>query len=75
MSNTAIADHALLCDRHCAALVDRSAFVEWLSFPTFRRGRWKRQCEEIWDTVVRGAWSMERAFTQYVGPTAMDASN
>jgi hypothetical protein len=47
MYNTVIADHALLCDRHCAALVDRSAFVDWLSFPTFRRGRWKRQCE-IW---------------------------
>ena len=27
MSDTAIAGHALLCDRHCAALVDRSEFV------------------------------------------------
>jgi len=34
MSNTAIADHALLCVRHSAALVDRSAFVKSLSFPT-----------------------------------------
>ena len=35
MSNTAIADHALLSDRHSSALVDRSGSVEWLSFPRF----------------------------------------
>jgi GH15 family glucan-1,4-alpha-glucosidase len=35
MSNTAIADHALLSDRHSSALVDRSRSVEWLSFPRF----------------------------------------
>ena len=35
MSNTAIADHALLSDRHSTALVDRSGPVEWLSFPRF----------------------------------------
>jgi hypothetical protein len=35
MSNTAIADHALLSDRHSTALVDRSGSVEWLSFPRF----------------------------------------
>jgi hypothetical protein len=33
MSNTAIANHALLSDRHSAALVDRSGSIEWLSFP------------------------------------------
>jgi hypothetical protein len=33
MSNTAIADHTLLCDRPPAALVDHSGLVEWLSFP------------------------------------------
>jgi hypothetical protein len=33
MSNTAIADHALLGDQHSTAIVDRSGFVEWLSFP------------------------------------------
>lgn len=32
MSNTAIANHALLSDRHSAALVDRSGSIEWLSF-------------------------------------------
>jgi GH15 family glucan-1,4-alpha-glucosidase len=35
MSNTAIADHALLSDRHSSALVDRSGSAEWLSFPRF----------------------------------------
>jgi GH15 family glucan-1,4-alpha-glucosidase len=35
MSNTAIADHALLSDRHSTALVDRSGSVEWLNFPRF----------------------------------------
>ena len=35
MSNTAIADHALLSDRHFTALIDRSGSVEWLCFPRF----------------------------------------
>jgi len=35
MSNTAIADHALLSDRHSTALIDRSGSVEWLCFPRF----------------------------------------
>ena len=35
MPDTAIADHALLSDRHSTALVDRSGSVEWLNFPRF----------------------------------------
>ena len=35
MSSTAIADHALLSDRHSSALVDRAGSVEWLGFPRF----------------------------------------
>ncbi len=35
MSSTAIADHALLSDCHCAALVSREGSVEWLCFPRF----------------------------------------
>src|SRR5262245_6896366 len=35
MSSTPIADHALLSDRHSAALVDRAGSVEWLSCPRF----------------------------------------
>lgn len=35
MSNTPIADHALLSDCHSAALVDRSGSVEWWCAPRF----------------------------------------
>ena len=35
MSHTPIGDHALLSDRHSAALVDTAGSVEWLSFPRF----------------------------------------
>jgi alpha,alpha-trehalase len=35
MSSTPIADHALLSDCHCAALVSREGSVEWLCFPRF----------------------------------------
>ena len=35
MSSTPIADHALLSDRHSAALVSREGSVEWLCFPRF----------------------------------------
>jgi alpha,alpha-trehalase len=35
MSSTPIAEHALLSDRHSAALVDLGGSVEWLSFPRF----------------------------------------
>jgi Ni,Fe-hydrogenase I large subunit len=39
MSNTAIADHALLADRHSTALVDRAGSVDWLTFPRFESPR------------------------------------
>ena len=35
MSNTPIADHALLSDCHSSALVDTTGSVEWLTFPRF----------------------------------------
>ena len=35
MSQTPIADHALLSDRHSSALVSTAGSVEWLSFPRF----------------------------------------
>ena len=35
MSNTPIAEHALLSDCHSSALVDSAGSVEWLTFPRF----------------------------------------
>ena len=35
MSDTPIADHALISDRHSAGLVDREGSVDWLAFPRF----------------------------------------
>ena len=75
MSNTAIADRALLCDRYFGALVDRSGFVGGSGLPPSRGDRWSaRQCEEIWghcDTRRLGEGA--GAFTQYVRSTALNA--
>ena len=68
MSNIAIADHALLSDRHSTALVDRSGSVEWLSFSAFRLtlgfrsaagcrcGALEHQAERGLDQLPRGTW-------------------
>ena len=43
---------------------------------TDRVDDWKSKREEIWESVVRDGWSEHAgAFTQYVGSTALDASN
>ena len=64
MSNTAIADHALLSDRHSTALVDRSGSVEWLSFPRFRLalgfGRLLGADPGHWSIRPSGDWTSGR---------------
>jgi GH15 family glucan-1,4-alpha-glucosidase len=66
MSNTAIADHALLSDRHSSALVDRSGSVEWLSFPRFDSpsvfGRLLGADAGHWSITPSGDWTSARRY-------------
>ena len=66
MSNTAIADHALLSDRHSSALVDRSGSVEWLSFPRFDSpsvfGRLLGADAGHWSIRPSGDWTSSRRY-------------
>jgi GH15 family glucan-1,4-alpha-glucosidase len=66
MSNTAIADHALLSDRHSTALVDRSGSVEWLGFPRFDSpsvfGRLLGPDAGHWSITPGGDWSSARRY-------------
>jgi len=66
MSNTAIADHALLSDRHSSALVDRSGSVEWLSFPRFDSpsvfGRLLSPDAGHWSITPSGDWTSARRY-------------
>jgi alpha,alpha-trehalase len=66
MSNTAIADHALLSDRHSSALVDRSGSVEWLSFPRFDSpsvfGRLLSPDAGHWSIAPSGDWTSARRY-------------
>src|SRR4029450_9228022 len=66
MSNTAIADHALLSDRHSSALVDRSGSVEWLGFPRFDSpsvfGRLLGAEAGHWSITPSGEWTSARRY-------------
>src|SRR4051794_14729611 len=66
MSDTAIADHALLSDRHSAALIDRSGSVEWLSFPRFDSpsvfGRLLGPEAGSWSITPSGDWTSTRRY-------------
>ena len=66
MSNSAIADHALLSDRHSTALVDRSGSVEWLSFPRFDSpsvfGRLLGADAGHWSIRPSGDWTSSRRY-------------
>jgi alpha,alpha-trehalase len=60
----------------CWVALDRAIGLADLLYASDQVDRWKQQREEIWDTVVRDAWSEEAgAFTQYLGSNALDASN
>ena len=60
----------------CWVALDRAITLADMLHASDRADRWKQQREEIWDTIVRDAWSEEAgAFTQYIGSTALDASN
>ena len=66
MSRTPIADHALLSDRHSAALVDRAGSVEWLCFPRFDSpsvlGRLLGQEAGHWQVRPVGYWQSTRRY-------------
>ena len=66
MANTAIADYALLSDRHSSALVDRSGSVEWLGFPRFDSpsvfGRLLGAEAGHWSITPSGEWTSVRRY-------------
>jgi GH15 family glucan-1,4-alpha-glucosidase len=68
--------HFLYSKVMCWVALDRAIALADLLLATDRIDEWKRKREEIWESVVRDGWSEEAgAFTQYVGSTALDASN
>jgi GH15 family glucan-1,4-alpha-glucosidase len=66
MSQTPIADHALLSDRHSAALVNTAGSVEWLSFPRFDSpsvfGRLLGAQAGHWQIQPAGKWHSTRRY-------------
>jgi GH15 family glucan-1,4-alpha-glucosidase len=68
--------HFLYSKVMCWVALDRAITLADLLGAGDRVDRWKESRDEIWETVVRDGWSDEAgAFTQYVGSTALDASN
>ena len=68
--------HFLYSKVMCWVALDRAITLADLLGAGERVDRWKASRDEIWETVVRDGWSDEAgAFTQYVGSTALDASN
>jgi GH15 family glucan-1,4-alpha-glucosidase len=66
MSSTAIADHAILSDRHSSALVNTAGSVEWLSFPRFDSpsvfGRLLGAAAGHWQIQPAGEWQSSRRY-------------
>jgi GH15 family glucan-1,4-alpha-glucosidase len=68
MSTTPIEDHALLSDRHSAALVTRAGSVDWLAFPRFDSpsvfGRLLGEEAGHWQVQPTGEYSSARAYLE-----------
>ena len=66
MSDTPIADHALLSDRHSCALVSTAGSVEWLSFPRFDSpsmfGRLHCAAAGYWQIKPTNEWRSSRRY-------------
>src|SRR5512133_1216562 len=66
MSETPIADHAFLSDRHSSALVSTAGSVEWLSFPRFDSpsvfGRLLGDAAGHWQIQPAGEWRGSRRY-------------
>jgi alpha,alpha-trehalase len=59
----------------CWVALDRAITLADLLQASDRIDRWKQQRDEIWESVIRNAWSEEAgAFTQCIGSTALDAA-
>jgi GH15 family glucan-1,4-alpha-glucosidase len=68
--------HFLYSKVMCWVALDRAIALSDRLGANDRVDGWKHVREEIWETVVRDGWSEQaHAFTQYVGSTALDASN
>jgi alpha,alpha-trehalase len=68
--------HFLYSKVMCWAALDRAIELAPLLGADTHVDAWKDTRDEIWETVVRDGWSdAAGAFTQYVGTTALDASN
>ncbi len=68
--------HFLYSKVMCWVALDRSISLADLLGAGDRVDGWKTVREQIWEMVVRDGWSEEAgAFTQYVGSSALDASN
>jgi GH15 family glucan-1,4-alpha-glucosidase len=68
--------HFLYSKVMCWVALDRAVELAHLIDADDRVEGWKRSRDEIWEFVVREGWNEEAgAFTQYVGSTALDASN
>ena len=60
----------------CWVALDRAVTLAEQLHASDRIDRWKQQRDKIRDTLIRDAWSEEAgAFTQYLGSSALDASN